>query len=605
MWLKEIGFFYRNDDGQVLINGVFFDVSAEQERKQTEETQMAIAQKTSQIQRHYFSDISTSLRMPLNSVIGLSQSLLKDAANLSSKRELEMIHDAGQQLRDFVNVFAEDFKLGNDALVLSEAPFSLRKLGDQLAFEVQKNIKSSNFSFSFFYDEGLNEEYTGDAKRIKALLQRIIWEVSAALERGHVCLHLISYEAKVRCVISFDCQQTDNLAETFELPSLMITQWVELMKGNWWCDQVNDHKGLIYLDLSLPSEINVVAKNTVQYGQGAYQGLRLLVIDDVQRQSNELNELGLRLGFSVSVFQDMRLTRQRILEEQIDCVFVDVHLDDENFPSKDTIKQWAKEENVRQPHFIALSMITDKTMSQQWDSKGYDAVLAKPFDMKGLLNVLNTLYPQLTNDNEQLLSIRDYADNALIFDEAYVLKAWRHLPYYFEVLAQFNRQCHALRVSSLMDKKMSSLLSYMTANAPYLGLNALAKAAEKLQINEALSLDETLDPVFHSLDEGINEAGIFLGVRQSAFEDIPSDKSLKDILSIAENCLQNMRRGRLENALYDAVIRAFAPFASVKDLHDFVVSCDSFSFDIAEQQLMALCQALPSVSGDKEVYFGV
>ncbi len=605
IWLKEMGVCYRNDDGQVLVNGVCFDVSAEQERKQTVETQMAIAQKTSQIQWHYFSDISTSLRTPLNSVIGLSQSLLKNTANLSSKRELEMIHEAGEQLLDFVNVFTEDAKLENDTLVLSDAPFSLPQLCHQLAFEMQRNTTSSDFSFSYFYDDALNEEYIGDAKRIKTLLQRIIWKISSGLDQGRVCLHLIAHEAKVRFVISFDCQQTDVLPETFELPSLMITQWVELMKGNWWCDQVNDYKGLIYLDLPLPSEKTLEVKNTIQFGKSAYQGQRLLVIDDVQRQANELNELALRLGFSVSVFQDMSLTRQRILEEQIDCVLIDVYLNDDQFPSMAMIKQWAQEKNVRLPYFIALSMATDEALSEEWRLQGYDAVLAKPFDMKALLDVLHFLYPQLSHVNDRTLSPLDDTTSALIFDEAYVLKVWRHLPYYFEVLTQFYRQCHALRASISRQEQTQPLLVYIADNAPYLGLNALAQVGEKLYGNTASLSDEMLDQLFFTLSEGMNQAGTFLGVRQSAFEDLPPDKSLKDILSVAERFRQNVQSGRLENELYDAVISAFAPFASVKDLHEFIVNCDSFSFDIAEQQLMALCHALPSESGDKEKRFGL
>jgi signal transduction histidine kinase len=107
-----------------------------------EETTRSLALRAAELERRseelerwkkeFLANVSHELRTPMNAILGYSRLLLNEQLAGRHHRQVEEIHDAGNNLLDLINNIIDFTKLSGGEIRLSRAPFRVRDVAAEL-----------------------------------------------------------------------------------------------------------------------------------------------------------------------------------------------------------------------------------------------------------------------------------------------------------------------------------------------------------------------------------------------------------------------------------------------------------------------------------------
>ena len=622
-WFLEIGHTYRAEDGTTWIDGIIIDITERHEQEEERKEETRLAEKAKKSKTTFLANMSYEFRSPMNSILGLTNILMKSEKNPSRRHHLEVIKESGEGLLKLINDILDTSRLENQSLPLDLSDFSLAQLGRQIAFIGQETVFARGGEVNLYYSELLSEYYVGDARRIKQLLQNMIRSALAKTSQGHVGLHILPMNDMVRFAVStFSSdphkEQDDETASQGQvLSSTLIGQLVELMRGDLWFDGDSLHASLVYADLPIISSQQAKQSSHENIPHYSLPAIEVLVIDDVPKNQQELRFMSLRQGVKVLTCDDIASSADVIKTQQVDVVLLDVYLEGDAVSMLNMVHHWAKQSQKEPPKVIAMTLLIDVISDAEWKALGFDGRINKPFESERVFEVLRSCLglDELTN-SLSLFNPLKAGSEVNVFDENYATHRWPTSDILFNVVREFiekYRDLPSLIPRVLHEQPQSLIQPLLNAkeSAHYLGFQRV-----ELELIRLLHLIENADTkgvllrvdiLENAFQESIEKVIACLGIREDVlFEHLEQEKMDAWLFGEKmEHFIFELSQGRFDEEMYRVLIPEIVARISPLDFLHVVDSIDNFDFDEAHQLFLGLMDKFPDVHLRGESSYGL
>lgn len=608
-WFWEIGQSYRAEDGSTWIDGVIIDVTEKHQEEEAFEEKMRLAERATQSKASFLANMSYEFRSPMNSILGLTDVLIEEAEDPAHRHHLEVIRESGNNLLKLINDILDTSKLESQSLPLDIADFSLVQLCRQIEFIARETVQARDLHVSLHYNDALWEQYVGDARRIKQLLQNMMRSALTKTEKGHVALHVLPTQDIVRFAVASFALDPDAVRENEPvntgqtLSATLVTQLIELMGGHLWFDGESIHGSVVYADLPLiPAQSGLKIRDEAR-GNVTLPPLEVLVIDDVQRNQQELRDMLLRQGIKVLTFTDLDAAEDVLKTQPVDVVFLDAYLSDAHYPTPDTLRSWAAVCRDEPLKVVAMKLAVDFTAAEQWDALGFDFTINKPFVCDDIFNMLAQCCGG-DSDIGKVTVLNPPGEELVLFDDAWAFQHWPTNDILFSVIREFHRQYANLpeRIHGLLKEQpdaLEPLLKQARDAAKSIGFpiveHCLTRLLWDVEAGDVAKAESKLAQLQSLLGETFERALAYLGVRERDLEQEHAGTNMsQDVFERkTEQFVSKLADGQYDEELYKELVPMMAGFVSPSLLSEFVASVENFELDEAYRLIMVVMEQMP------------
>ena len=166
--------------------GMFWDVTDRIESEQRLREAKEIAEHASKSKSDFLANVSHEIRTPMNGIIGMSELVLQDIEDGTSRERIEMILESGESLLKLINEILDFSKIESGKISLATERFDLReRVGDTVrSFGFRAHEKKVELIMHF--DPGLPEEVIGDLSRLRQVVVNLVGNAVKFTNEGHV-----------------------------------------------------------------------------------------------------------------------------------------------------------------------------------------------------------------------------------------------------------------------------------------------------------------------------------------------------------------------------------------------------------------------------------
>jgi len=185
-----------NVSGQVIgMLGTSLEIT---ERKKTEEALKEAkeqAEAASLAKSEFLAVISHELRIPITSILGMTQLLNEKHLTVSKQHEyLQHIFSAGMHLLNLINDTLDFAKLEAGQFQLSSAPIDLKKLIEETSTMVTPLAKAKNLELLINFEQNVPHKIFGDKRLLRQIIINLVGNAIKFTERGYVSIQVESVE---------------------------------------------------------------------------------------------------------------------------------------------------------------------------------------------------------------------------------------------------------------------------------------------------------------------------------------------------------------------------------------------------------------------------
>lgn len=158
--------------------------NAEMARKEAED---ANASKSA-----FLSIVSHEIRTPMNAVVGMTELLLRDASNLSTKqvKYLKNIKNSGAALVMIVNDILDQSKIEAGKMEIIEDAYEIRPMVADVKMIIDNRIGSKPIHLMYEIDDEIPQYLVGDSLRIRQILINLMNNAVKFTEEGYIQLSI-------------------------------------------------------------------------------------------------------------------------------------------------------------------------------------------------------------------------------------------------------------------------------------------------------------------------------------------------------------------------------------------------------------------------------
>jgi signal transduction histidine kinase/CheY-like chemotaxis protein len=312
------------------------------------------ADSASQAKTRYVAGMTHELRSPLNSILGYTQILLKNAQIDDAMREtLSTMHHSGQHMRALIDGSLELARIEAGRLRLDPVPLPLAELLEDVEGMLRPQAESKGLDFSLQMLGTAPTYVRADAKRLRQILINLLANAVRFTERGSIVLRLDFRQHVTRIDvidtgIGIATQDQERIFLPFERGSagrrasesgtglgLTITNLLtQLMGGELTVSSVAGRGSTFSVRLYLPGiasdQVTTPKRSVALRSVIGYLAPRrnLLVVDDQPLQRQLLAGLLVPLGFTLHEAASGRECLEIVQRDPPDLVLLDITMDD-------------------------------------------------------------------------------------------------------------------------------------------------------------------------------------------------------------------------------------------------------------------------------------
>lgn len=143
----------------------------------------------------FLANISHDIRTPLNSVIGLSELLIKeDSLSASAKTKADNIHHASNSLLALINNMFDYFEIETGNINFNDIEYDISKISQEAVNIVYAQAKEKKLDINYDIDTNIPCKLIGDAAKIRQLFINILRNSIRQTDSGSIDFH-ISYKS--------------------------------------------------------------------------------------------------------------------------------------------------------------------------------------------------------------------------------------------------------------------------------------------------------------------------------------------------------------------------------------------------------------------------
>ena len=181
----------REDDGS--ISGIFVHGVDVTERKRAEETLVhakAAAEAANVAKSQFLANMSHELRTPMNAILGMIEVALPKATDPTVQDCLQTAKGSADLLLTLLDDLLDSAKIESGKLELESAPFSLRRMVDQVTRVLAVRASEKGLLYYCRMPDDTPEALTGDRLRLQQILLNLAGNAIKFTERGEVEISL-------------------------------------------------------------------------------------------------------------------------------------------------------------------------------------------------------------------------------------------------------------------------------------------------------------------------------------------------------------------------------------------------------------------------------
>lgn len=407
-WIKTRANPLKQEDGSVIFNGVWLDVTKEIQQAQALKKAKAQAEQDAQARTILQASISHEIRTPLNAILGLTQLILKADLPEAQREQLNNVLRASQHLRGIVNEVLDFSKIDAGQLKLESTDFSLQNVVLDVVRMCQEEASKKGLSLRYSIAPEVPDKLRGDPHRIAQILLNYVNNAIKFTSSGQVqitlqlapssTLHRVALRASVtdtgpgipadRIPVLFEAfQQADNsITRRFGGTGLGLAisrALAQLMGGNAGVDSRLGKGSTFWFTAVLEPARTVVSDHLPDTpslpAEPVWKGMRILVVDDnvLNRAVAEgmLHAMGLETDTAEDGVQAL-LKLQSVGPEHYRCVLMDIQMPQmDGISATKALRQLAGFEHLPIIAMTAHSGLEDVERTQ---AAGMNAHLSKP-----------------------------------------------------------------------------------------------------------------------------------------------------------------------------------------------------------------------------------
>lgn len=417
IWLESTAFFTTNQgETHVTILTKNVTENAEYMRNQNILLQNALdeSKMANKAKDEFLSIMSHEMRTPMNTIIGLSSSILNDKVPSSIKEDIENINEASTNLLDIIDGILDISKIEAGNQKLDEKEYNSAKFFQSIEKYARNNLKNNKVKVYLNADKLLPSKLFGDSNKLRQILCNLVDNSIKFTNKGKIEINVNSIKKGGFVTLNIDIADTgigidsnklvmlfdDNKKTTkdsnkyIEGMGLSVTKrLIDLLKGEI---SVASEKGKgTTFSVSITQKIvdNKAVGNINEYvsikkknSTFDASGKKVLVVDD--------NKLNIRVAEKLLAPYKVNVTSVFSGYEAIDAVKQNGPFDliflDQMMPGIDgvtTLHEFVKMDGFKTP-VVVLTADAIVGKKEEYLNEGFNDYLSKPINNDELYNIL-------------------------------------------------------------------------------------------------------------------------------------------------------------------------------------------------------------------------
>ncbi|MCP5060962.1 MAG: response regulator [Ignavibacteriae bacterium] len=406
--------------------------SAELEIQKTKAVESAI------LKSQFLANMSHELRTPQNSILGLTELVLKDESTSSKTKErLNVVLRNGKKLLNLIENILEFSKLESGNIEIAKSKIQLTELADEVASFIEPLFFEREVNFTIQLPVSSNYTIETDVKKIEQIIFNLVGNASKFTKEGYVHLAIEVEDDSLKIIVEDtgpgikdsdkkmifeEFRQVDaELNRKFSGSGLGLTickRYTELLEGSIAVES-NNSKGtrfIVELPNVIVSEIEK-AQNRFMKTHSEPSEIRTLLISDGNDSVELITDFLSSNKIAVETKDTKEVSISYLIENQPDLIIFDVSLSD-NY-------SWELLYKIKKHNIISEIPITILNMDEEANCglglpvlEYYTQKISKPnvhraieqFEKQQGIKFRNLLF--VMNDKEY-----DKIEDELIFDE--------------------------------------------------------------------------------------------------------------------------------------------------------------------------------------------
>jgi len=499
------------------------------------------AEKASQGKTDFLATMSHELRTPLASIIGFSELLLDNPAELDRQRYIGRIQVASSSLLTLIDDVLDFSKIEAGGLRLNPQPFSITSCIDNVVSIISAIARKKGLLIKIARHRDVPDLLFGDETRLQQILLNLLNNAMKFTKEGPVVLsveHEGSFEdgeqirfAVIDRGIGIPRTQQDQLFKDFSqldqssgrefggtgLGLAISKRLINLMAGRIGVESDEGQGSTFWISVRLPraAEFSAQSDETVKSARPG----RILVVEDLEQNQDLIRTILTAAGHEVEIANGGSEAIAAIQAERFDLVLMDVQM-----PVMDGITATRKIRALNHPaKDISIIAMTANVLPQQvasYRAAGMDDHLGKPFKRGELLAKLAKWLPVSVRraDAASPTAITDQYDS-MTFNE---LRRLMGVKWIVVGLTKLNQQLQDLRTTdpTTSDREELARKAHtLVSHAAIFGFSGLSEAASKLEQASRSS---------HNFRAALEVAGRAAGTTEDAILDILAQISVPE-----------------------------------------------------------------------------
>lgn len=366
-----------------------------------------MSDQSSKIKTNFISNLSNELRTPMNGLVGMVQLLENTDLSPVQQEYLDVISTSASKMMNILTNVVENAVLEQGDMVLSNEPFDIRWVFDELVKAYSKQAFEKGIRFTTRFDPSIPDKLLGDVKRVRQALLNILVNAIKFTDSGRVefSMDMVSESSKtVELLISVkdtgigisESQKKTVIKglvdegsgyESSGIGLAISKQIVDLMGGRleliselYSGTEVN-----INLTFERMQEIVLDDKTPVKRERSKSGKMRVLVAED-EVIGRVTMKLMLKDMYEVSFAKNGREAVDMYFDIEPDIVLMDILMPEMNgFEAFDEIEK----RSLSRAPIIACTAKVISTEKEYLTSYGFDDYLSKPIDVQHLKQLLS------------------------------------------------------------------------------------------------------------------------------------------------------------------------------------------------------------------------
>jgi DNA-binding response OmpR family regulator len=487
---------------------------------------MMEAEKANQSKSQFLANMSHELRTPMNAIIGYSEMLIEEAADLGQDDfipDLNKIHGAGKHLLSLINDILDLSKIEAGRMELYLENFSIKDLIKETVSTISPLIEKNRNTLKVDVPEELGIMHA-DVTKVRQSLFNLLSNASKFTEQGEITLKTQCYVAEDRDWISFQVSDTgigmtsEQMTKLFQaftqadasttrkyggtgLGLAITKKFCQMMGGDIEVTSEIDHGSIFTIQLPLqvektvekPTVDNSEAISVTETATSPVHNNTILAIDDDPTIHDLLKRFLTKQGFNVTTAtsgaEGLRLAREIAPE----AITLDVMMPGmDGWAVLTALKAHPKTANIP---VVMMTMVDDRNLGYALGASDY---LLKPIDQRNLGSVLDKYRPASTSKVvllvEDDLKTREMLRRQLEKENLLVIEADNGQ----EALEAIATHQPGLIISDLMMPNMDGfeLIHQLRLQEQWRSIPAIVLTAKELTMTDRQRLDGQVKKIF-------------------------------------------------------------------------------------------------------------